>query len=119
MGRVCISHQPHPHARPGPHGHWQILTSYIRGLLHCTLDEEKRDVYMCVIPFHSTQVYCLGTILSMQISFVGFQPVQSSEHMAVWGYGGMGGYECMGVWGYGGMSAHKPACHHLQLVGGV
>ena len=28
-------------------------------------------------------VYCLGTILSMQISFVGFQPVQSSEHMAV------------------------------------
>ena len=31
------------------------------------------------------QVYCLGTILSMQISFVGFQPVQSSEHMAVSG----------------------------------
>src|SRR6218665_2445608 len=29
------------------------------------------------------QVYCIGTILSMQISFVGFQPVQSSEHMAV------------------------------------
>ena len=31
------------------------------------------------------QVYTLGTILSMQISFVGFQPVQSSEHMAVSG----------------------------------
>ena len=28
-------------------------------------------------------MYTLGTILSMQISFVGFQPVQSSEHMAV------------------------------------
>lgn len=28
-------------------------------------------------------VYTVGTILSMQISFVGFQPVQSSEHMAV------------------------------------
>ena len=28
-------------------------------------------------------VYCLGTILSMQISFVGFQPVQTSEHMLV------------------------------------
>lgn len=28
-------------------------------------------------------LYCLGTILSMQISFVGFQPVQSSEHMLV------------------------------------
>ena len=34
----------------------------------------------CIVFF---QVYCLGTILSMQISFVGFQPVQSSEHMAV------------------------------------
>lgn len=28
-------------------------------------------------------LYCLGTILAMQISFVGFQPVQSSEHMLV------------------------------------
>ena len=33
------------------------------------------------------QVYTLGTILSMQISFVGFQPVQSSEHMAVSAHG--------------------------------
>lgn len=33
--------------------------------------------------FYFWQVYCIGTILSMQISFVGFQPVQSSEHMAV------------------------------------
>jgi hypothetical protein len=31
----------------------------------------------------SLQVYVIGTILSMQIPFVGFQPVQSSEHMAV------------------------------------
>ena len=37
-------------------------------------------VLYCIFQF---QVYCLGTILSMQISFVGFQPVQSSEHMAV------------------------------------
>jgi len=28
-------------------------------------------------------LYCIGTILSMQISFVGFQPVQTSEHMMV------------------------------------
>lgn len=28
-------------------------------------------------------LYCIGTILSMQISFVGFQPIQSSEHMLV------------------------------------
>ena len=39
---------------------------------------------MCVnVHLNCLQVYCLGTILSMQISFVGFQPVQSSEHMAV------------------------------------
>jgi len=36
-----------------------------------------------------TSVYCLGTILSMQISFVGFQPVQSSEHMAALGVFGL------------------------------
>lgn len=34
-------------------------------------------------------VYCLGTILSMQISFVGFQPIQSSEHMAALGVFGL------------------------------
>jgi len=34
-------------------------------------------------------VYCLGTILSMQISFVGFGPVQSSEHMAALGVFGL------------------------------
>jgi len=34
-------------------------------------------------------VYSLGTILSMQISFVGFQPVQSSEHMAALGVFGL------------------------------
>lgn len=34
-------------------------------------------------------VYCIGTILSMQISFVGFQPVQTSEHMAALGVFGL------------------------------
>ena len=39
---------------------------------------------MYVLPTDAPpQVYVLGTVLSMQISFVGFQPVQSSEHMAV------------------------------------
>jgi hypothetical protein len=28
-------------------------------------------------------VYSIGTLLSMQISFVGFMPVQTSEHMMV------------------------------------
>ncbi len=41
--------------------------------------------------FVCAQVYTLGTILSMQISFVGFQPVQSSEHMAVSVCGWRGG----------------------------
>lgn len=34
-------------------------------------------------------LYCVGTILSMQISFVGFQPVQSSEHMLALGVFGL------------------------------
>lgn len=34
-------------------------------------------------------VYTLGTILSMQISFVGFQPVHTSEHMAAFGIFGL------------------------------
>jgi dolichyl-diphosphooligosaccharide--protein glycosyltransferase len=34
-------------------------------------------------------VYCLGTLLSMQIPFVGFQPVTSSEHMAAFGVFGL------------------------------
>ncbi|CAH1113755.1 unnamed protein product [Psylliodes chrysocephalus] len=34
-------------------------------------------------------LYCVGTILSMQISFVGFQPVQSSEHILALGVFGL------------------------------
>ncbi|XP_011177440.1 dolichyl-diphosphooligosaccharide--protein glycosyltransferase subunit STT3A [Zeugodacus cucurbitae] len=34
-------------------------------------------------------LYCIGTILSMQISFVGFQPIQSSEHMLALGTFGL------------------------------
>lgn len=34
-------------------------------------------------------VYSIGTLLSMQIPFVGFQPVQSSEHMAALGVFGL------------------------------
>ncbi|KAK7091614.1 dolichyl-diphosphooligosaccharide--protein glycosyltransferase subunit STT3A [Littorina saxatilis] len=40
-------------------------------------------------------VYTVGTLLSMQISFVGFQPVQSSEHMAALGVFGL----CQ-IWGF-------------------
>ncbi|XP_037938212.1 dolichyl-diphosphooligosaccharide--protein glycosyltransferase subunit STT3A-like [Teleopsis dalmanni] len=34
-------------------------------------------------------LYCVGTILSMQIPFVGFQPIQSSEHMLALGVFGL------------------------------
>lgn len=34
-------------------------------------------------------MYCIGTLLSMQIPFVGFQPIQSSEHMAAFGVFGL------------------------------
>ena len=34
-------------------------------------------------------LYIIGTILSMQISFVGFQPVQTSEHMGAFGIFGL------------------------------
>merc|ERR1712198_760562 len=36
-----------------------------------------------------TTVYALGTILSMQISFVGFAPVETSEHMMSLGVFGL------------------------------
>ncbi|KAF7493609.1 Dolichyl-diphosphooligosaccharide--protein glycosyltransferase subunit STT3A [Sarcoptes scabiei] len=39
-------------------------------------------------------VYCIGTLLSMQIPFVGFQPVQSSEHMAAFGVFGLCQLHC-------------------------
>ena len=34
-------------------------------------------------------LYVLGTVLSMQISFVGFQPLQTSEHMGAFGVFGL------------------------------
>ena len=36
-----------------------------------------------------SSLYTIGTILSMQISFVGFQPVQTSEHMGAFGIFGL------------------------------
>ncbi|VDM84328.1 unnamed protein product [Strongylus vulgaris] len=36
-----------------------------------------------------TTFYCLATILSMQIPFVGFQPVRTSEHMPAFGVFGL------------------------------
>ena len=98
LGWLCVSDQPHPHARAGPDGDWEVLSSHLRGILHCKnkphidslvkqdplwLECKTADVHYLECHLLSTQMYTLGTILSMQISFVGFQPVQSSEHMAV------------------------------------
>ena len=43
----------------------------------------------CRIYIAYSTVYTLGTLLSMQISFVGFQPVQTSEHMLALGVFGL------------------------------
>ena len=40
-------------------------------------------------------LYVLGTLLAMQISFVGFQAVQSSEHMAAFGVFGLLQVSCV------------------------
>jgi len=44
----------------------------------------NQQVYVAYSTF-----YVIGTLLSMQISFVGFQPVQSSEHLAAMGAFGL------------------------------
>uniref|UniRef100_A0A914D7U3 Dolichyl-diphosphooligosaccharide--protein glycosyltransferase subunit STT3A n=1 Tax=Acrobeloides nanus TaxID=290746 RepID=A0A914D7U3_9BILA len=43
-------------------------------------------------------VYSLGTILSMQIPFVGFQPVQTSEHMGALGVFGLCQIMAFAMW---------------------
>lgn len=45
-----------------------------------------------------TTVYVLGTLMSMQVTFVGFQPVQSSEHMAALGVFGLLQLYCGIAW---------------------
>lgn len=45
-----------------------------------------------------TTVYVMGTLLSMQVTFVGFQPVQSSEHMAALGVFGLLQLYCGIAW---------------------
>lgn len=40
--------------------------------------------FMCVLTAYST-FYIIGLVLSMQIPFVGFQPIRTSEHMAAAG----------------------------------
>jgi len=47
------------------------------------LELQSLTCFITGVPCVLLKVYCIGTVLSMQISFVGFQPVQSSEHMAV------------------------------------
>ena len=66
------------HAIPAP------VVCDLCGPFHTVSNIQLSDILLLTITNNFYfQVYCLGTILSMQISFVGFQPVQSSEHMAV------------------------------------
>ena len=66
------------HAIPAP------VVCDLRGRCYTVSNIQLSDILLLTITNNCYfQVYCLGTILSMQISFVGFQPVQSSEHMAV------------------------------------
>ena len=55
----------------------------LHGPCYTVSNIQLSDILLTITNNCYFQVYCLGTILSMQISFVGFQPVQSSEHMAV------------------------------------
>jgi dolichyl-diphosphooligosaccharide--protein glycosyltransferase len=52
-------------------------------------------------------LYTIGTILSMQIPFVGFQPVQSSEHMAAFGVFGLCQLMAFATWLQSKMSAES------------
>lgn len=57
------------------------------------------------------QVYSIGTILSMQIPFVGFQPVSTSEHMGAFGVFGLCQIVAFAQWMRSKMSPEK-----FQLV---
>lgn len=56
-------------------------------------------------------VYGLGTLLSMQIPFVGFQPVTSSEHMAAFGVFGL----CQ-LYAFNNYIRSKLAKEHYELL---
>ena len=59
-----------------------LIPLHVLTLMVCGRFNHKVYVAYCT-------VYSLGTILSMQISFVGFQPVQTSEHMMSLGVFGL------------------------------
>ncbi|KAF3823708.1 hypothetical protein GH733_007176 [Mirounga leonina] len=64
-----------------------VVPGYISRSVAGSYDNEGRFSHRIYVAYCT--VYCLGTILSMQISFVGFQPVLSSEHMAAFGVFGL------------------------------
>lgn len=67
-----------------PIARWVLTTSAWQASCLLLSLCESADNKPSSLPFTiGGQLYVLGTLLSMQISFVGFQPVQSSEHMAV------------------------------------
>lgn len=59
-----------------------LIPLHVLALMVC-----GRFTHRCYVAY--SILYCVGTILSMQIAFVGFQPVQSSEHMLALGVFGL------------------------------
>jgi hypothetical protein len=64
-------------------------------------------------------LYCVDTVLSVQISFVGFQPVQASEHKLVSGRLGLYFYDFFfifssisGIWRVRTLPAALPGGQH-------
>jgi len=81
VGRLRLHHQPHPVARACARRPvtvlGQVLTLIVMGRYSSRL-------YVACTTF-----FVLGQLMAMQIPFVGFQPVRTSEHMAAAGVFGL------------------------------
>lgn len=56
-------------------------------------------------------MYTLGTLLSMQIPFIGFQPIQSSEHLAAFGVFG-----CLQLYAFNLYARSKLSSHAYHVL---
>lgn len=87
LGWLCFLDQSDTSPRLSFDDYRQIQSPHLCCLFYSKLPiPSSLGVLTCL---NSFQVYGLGTLLSMQIPFVGFQPVQSSEHMAAFAVFGL------------------------------
>lgn len=106
VGWLRLPYQHYPLTCVGMYDHRTLLSSHLRCvfysefccpiiLSYTSISSPNNKMFSLWLWFFNKennrplQVYCLGTILSMQISFVGFLPVQSSEHMGSLGVFGL------------------------------